>query len=369
MSKSAFGPHCPAQCQTAPVGALLLLSGSIVGDELLFEVVGLDESESPLDGPRASSPEKPPSQKGGRPRCRGRQNKPSIEQQPRNHGRIHVALLVLKALQALLCFKGTHPHLEFPPLHALQSVSDVLHVARRLDHAEDVLVVESRLLREIDRECLALTTVLQLRQLAQVRYSQLRQVVRGIQALPNAIQRRKGAEDKSEGRRELERHVTSHREERLAKLRTPCGPLLLLLLFGLVLSPLPLSRLRIGEIIEEEPADLLDGNHVSVRIEDPHLLSRAKHVLGRVLVLGVVLVDAKNEIDEASLEVSRNLIHHAKIVVHQSPTGSTRIDTDVPRVRVTVEEAEVAQLLQVGGCAALCKLDTVQAHLLDLLDI
>ena len=62
-----------------------------------------------------------------------------------------------------------------------------------------------------------------------------------------------------------------------------------------------------------------------------------------------VLVDGEDEVDEALLHLRLHHLHHPKVVVDDPAAWVAVVDREVARVRVAVEEAVPADLLEVAG--------------------
>mmetsp|Transcript_10258 Transcript_10258/g.26566 ORF Transcript_10258/g.26566 Transcript_10258/m.26566 type:complete len:378 (-) Transcript_10258:1229-2362(-) len=347
----------------------LLLAAGVALDQLLLKIIRLEDPKPPLGQPRAARPDQRPGREGRGAGGDGREHHARVEEEPRDHQSVLVVLRKLQPLQALLRLEGAHAHLEVAALHFLEGLGDVLHVARGLDGAEYVLCVEARPVAPVGRDGPGLGPVLDLGQLAEVRDRELGQVVVLVKPLADAVERGEGAEHKGEGGGELEGHVGADAQQRLPEHAAARRALRLGVLLGLVLGPLALAALGVCKVFEEEAGDLLNRHHVRVGVQDPHALRRAQHLLGRVLVDRVILVDAKDELHEPRPKVPADLVHHPKVIVDKAPPGSTVVDPDVAGVGVAVEEAEVGELLEVRDGGALRELGPVETHCFNLLDV
>ena len=81
--------------------------------------------------------------------------------------------------------------------------------------------------------------------------------------------------------------------------------------------------------------------------EDAHLLKSITGKDGRVLVKSI------DKIDEARLDNRLDRFHHPKVVVDDPATWIASINGNIAWMRVAVEEAMAAELLEIRGCEPL----------------
>mmetsp|Transcript_25361 Transcript_25361/g.35059 ORF Transcript_25361/g.35059 Transcript_25361/m.35059 type:complete len:283 (+) Transcript_25361:551-1399(+) len=210
----------------------------------------------------------------------------------------HVLLLDGQPLEGALGLHHAHPQLQVPPLHAPHGVLQVRHAAGLLHHRHEVRGAKAGLLPPGLEEADGRGAVPQIHQLLQVGLRQPREVVGGVQALADAVQRGERPEDEGEAGGELEGHVAGDGEQVAAQGQSALTPDLFGLLLVQLLHPLPVLGVhRARELRQKVPRDLLHADPVHPLPQDAHLLQ------GVAGLLGVVLVDGEDQVDQPRAHV------------------------------------------------------------------
>mmetsp|Transcript_41936 Transcript_41936/g.104270 ORF Transcript_41936/g.104270 Transcript_41936/m.104270 type:complete len:465 (+) Transcript_41936:370-1764(+) len=274
--------------------------------------------------------------------------KPQVEEERGDEELVCHSLPQRQPCKSLLVLERAHTDLERALLDGADRLLQVGHLARLRDRGVDVLRVQPSRLGQPPRPLLEVGALVRLRELVDEGLCELGDVELGVEALADAVDRRERAEDEGERRGEAEDLLLRQGLQVRSKRRLDVGG--------------GLAHLDVLEGADEVPRQLLHREAIRSFGQHSHQFKRIHQSLARGVQLDLRDERSATEHSEARLleargDVGLQLVHHAAVVVHQLPL---LVDTQVARVRVTMEVPRLQNLSEERICRALRQLLLVE---------